>query len=220
MAIAQAFLDSHIQTHLVRLCSHLHGPETTSLHAPSPSLIRPAPGMTSAGAQLFMVFGKKVHALSNPAFVHLVYETIEASQGSRMDGIRSLLWNRHQITQYRTFECSYTRISPMIDLNGLASIMFTHKKQMFTMFLLLLWRTGTSCNINHAIIRLQEHKGNFLEYMWVSTKTNPGSISRWFMFWPWAVCLIDLCLSQLHQSQNSYSNKPITSCLPIIKYIY
>lgn len=91
MAIAQAFLDSHIQTHLVRFCSRLHGPETTNLHAPSPSLIRPAPGMTSADAQLFMVFGKKVHALSNPAFVHLVYETIEASQGSRMDGIRSLL---------------------------------------------------------------------------------------------------------------------------------
>lgn len=58
-AIAQAFLDSHIQTHLVRLCSRLHGPETTSLHAPSPSLIRPAPGMTSAGAQLFVVFGKR-----------------------------------------------------------------------------------------------------------------------------------------------------------------
>ncbi len=113
MAIAQAFLDSHIQTHLVRLCSCLHGPETTSLHAPSPSLIRPALGMTSAGAQLFMVFGKKMHALSNPAFVHLVDETIEASQGSRMDVIRSLIWN--QITQCRTFECSYMRISPMID---------------------------------------------------------------------------------------------------------
>ncbi len=85
------FSTQHIQTHLVRLCSCLHGPETTSLHAPSPSLIRPALGMTSAGAQLFMVFGKKMHALSNPAFVHLVDETIEASQGSRMDGIRSLI---------------------------------------------------------------------------------------------------------------------------------